>query len=108
MYNIERLPFNECTKTKLVFLVEKVLEIVTPTKIVLFGSYARAEYTACSDLDILVLTKNEVPRIIRSELCSVFDENGADLVFYTEEVFNSSDCLLVQNVRRDGVLLWKS
>lgn len=91
------------------FLVDLLLEKVPGlSKVILFGSYARYEQKATSDLDILALTVWETPRETRGELCSVFNEYNADLIFYTNQSFESSSCLFVTQVKRDGILLWKS
>lgn len=106
--NINQLPYSEVCKEKLHkfvdILINKIDDVVL---IVLFGSYARMEQTATSDLDILALTETEVDRSLRGELCSIFDEYCSDLVFYTVDSFERSDCLLVKQIREDGILLWK-
>lgn len=105
---IDALPFSTDIKDRLKQLVKLILNLkIDCTKIVLFGSYARAEEKAGSDLDILVLTDYEVSREIRGEACSLFEEQSADLVFYTNSVFEQSDALLVKEIRRDGILLWQ-
>ncbi|MFU0826429.1 MAG: hypothetical protein ACFWTJ_02670 [Lachnoclostridium sp.] len=80
------------------------------TNIILFGSCARGEVKITSDLDLLVLTKKPVDRALRGELRASCDEPyrnvTTDLVFYTEEDFNRSDCLLVKNIKKDGVIVW--
>lgn len=109
MNNIAVLPFSEVVKAKLTFLVESVLrEIPECEKIVLFGSYARMEQKIGSDLDILILTKKEIERDRRGELYAVFEENNADIVFYTKEIFDKSEKLLVQQIKKEGILLWKN
>ncbi|MDK2808550.1 MAG: polymerase beta, Nucleotidyltransferase [Clostridiales bacterium] len=75
--------------------------------IVLFGSYARGEEKAASDMDIMVVTREVVSRTARGELCSVFDENNMDLIFYTLEQWKASDCLLVNRIQREGIVIWK-
>lgn len=106
--NIDRLPFSEKIKDRLRCLVSVLLDLqIDCTKIVLFGSYARAEEKVNSDLDILVLTDTEVDRAVRGEACAMFDECGADLIFYTNSVFAQSDALIAKEIRRDGVLLWQ-
>ncbi|KSV58739.1 nucleotidyltransferase domain-containing protein [Acetivibrio ethanolgignens] len=108
MQNINLLPFSDDVVKKLDNLVSVIRSSVTDCcKIVLFGSYARAEYKASSDFDILVLTETVVPREIRGELYSFFEENNSDLVFYTTEAFNDSQALLVRRIKKEGVLLWK-
>jgi predicted nucleotidyltransferase len=50
------------TKAFLKEITEKIVRSVSPQKIVLFGSYARGEENAESDLDILIYTSDEVLR----------------------------------------------
>lgn len=101
-------------KEKLIFDLETIFQISVPgiSRIVLFGSCARNELRAGSDLDLLILTLRPVPRELRGELCGILAEekNGiaTDLVFYTEEEFGRSDCRLVQEIRKDGRILWES
>ncbi|MEG1742485.1 MAG: nucleotidyltransferase domain-containing protein [Acetivibrio sp.] len=78
-----------------------------PEYIILFGSYARGEEKAGSDMDLLVITKREVDRILKGKLCSRFEEKNMDLVFYTRDTFQTSQCLLVQQVKQEGIVLWK-
>lgn len=106
--DMSHLPFDDKIIRKLNTFVSVILsEVENCQKIVLFGSYARADYNATSDLDIMVLTKTEVPRELRGELCSFFDENNADLIFYTTDAFENSQVLLVQRIREEGILLWQ-
>ena len=82
------------------------------SRIVLFGSCARNEMRAGSDLDLLVLTEEAVPQELKGELCGELEEAqdgiSTDLVFYTEDQFRASDCRLVQNIRKDGLILWEA
>lgn len=106
--NVGLLPYDERQKELLGKFVDVLQELPDIKKIVLFGSYARMEQKAQSDFDILALTECAVSREKRDELCSMFEEMGADLIFYTESQFGSSDCVLAQQIRRDGILLWRS
>ena len=47
-------------------IVRRILETVSPEKIVLFGSHARARAGKASDVDILVIIKSAQPRYKRS------------------------------------------
>lgn len=105
--NIRLLPYSETVKEKLSLLVETILSSVSVECIVLFGSYARMEQKLQSDIDIFVLTEEIVDRECRGRLCSIFEENSADLIFYTKEQFETSDCLFVNQIREEGILLWK-
>ena len=101
-------------KEKLLFDLETIFQISIPgiSRIVLFGSCARNELRAGSDLDLLILTLRPVPRELRGELCGILSEEksgvATDLVFYTEEEFGRSDCRLVREIRKDGRILWES
>lgn len=106
---VEQLPFSDKVKASLGSLVQMIVDArFDCEKIVLFGSYARAEQTAASDFDILVLSHQNVPREIRGELCSRFEERNSDLIFYCSSDFESSDALLVRKIKKEGVLLWKN
>lgn len=108
MSYVDKLPYSVIIKEKLRIMVQLLLNAdFDCSKIILFGSYARMEQKAGSDLDILVLTTSDVPREIRGGLCAAFEELGADLIFYKESVFNDSSRLLTQRVREEGILLWK-
>jgi len=65
-----------------------------------FGSYARDEYTALSDVDICVITSCTNRRtlaFIRDE----FDERKYDILFVTREGFATGESRLYKNLRRD-------
>lgn len=93
-------------------LLQKKIEKLTEelggiSYIILFGSYARGEEKSTSDLDILVLTEQEISREIRGGLSSEFEEENIDLLFYTMKQFELSDCLLVSQIRKEGIVIWK-
>lgn len=76
--------------------------------IVLFGSYARRDNKLTSDLDILLLTKEEIGRYRRSDLVSYADLHDTDLIIYTLDKFRESECLLANRIRKEGLVLWKA
>jgi len=47
-------------------LVRRIVDVVDPTKIILFGSHARNEARPDSDLDFLVVHESSQPRYARS------------------------------------------
>lgn len=75
--------------------------------IVLFGSYARMEQTIKSDIDLMAVTSGIPDRSLRGDLCSKFEEENIDLVFYDADVFRKSECLFVSQVKKEGIVLWK-
>jgi predicted nucleotidyltransferase len=58
-------------------IVDFITSRISPEKIVLFGSYARGENTANSDIDILIVMKNlDNERKIKGQLYkALLDEN---------------------------------
>ncbi len=64
-------------------------------KIILFGSCARGTYKVTSDLDLLVLTKEDLTRQERGEIHSTLDEPldkvSTDVVLYKVEDFLNSN-----------------
>lgn len=105
--NIGLLPFTENTKSKISKMCGIAGKINGVRRIVLFGSYARNEYTANSDLDFLLLTEEQLNHEESGYLKSVFEENDCDVVIYTEEKFAHSHVALAEEIRKDGVLLWE-
>jgi predicted nucleotidyltransferase len=64
-------------------IIDQIIALVTsktsPERIVLFGSYARGDYTKNSDIDILIIIKNLVNerKITGSLYRALLDENIA-------------------------------
>jgi predicted nucleotidyltransferase len=48
------------TTEKVQAVVQQLIKAARPKKIILFGSYARGEVTRDSDLDVLVITRDDV------------------------------------------------
>ena len=96
------------TKT---FIIKKIQYLISRIPdleyIILFGSYARTEQTIKSDIDLMAITSCIPDRLLRGDLCSEFDEENIDLVFYDIETFRNSECLLVSQVKKEGIVLWK-
>lgn len=67
----------------------------------IFGSYARDDYKATSDIDFCIITNKEPDRYRKGELRCDADELGADVVFVTPTSFRESDTLFMRNLRRD-------
>lgn len=89
---------------KIQYLINRVPDLMY---VVLFGSYARMEHTIQSDIDLLAISKGIPDRLLRGDLCSQFEEENIDLIFYDLDVFRESNCLFVSQIRKDGIILWK-
>lgn len=53
-------PFWKVTDEKVEEAIQKIVEISQPVKIILFGSYVRGETNDNSDLDIFVITSDDI------------------------------------------------
>lgn len=65
-----------------------------------FGSYARDDFKATSDIDVIVITDCKDVYLL-SDLRTEAELVKADVVFATREVFETSNELLFKNIRRD-------
>ena len=103
----------EINKELLDEIVQKILVVTQPEKIILFGSYARGEATEESDLDLLIIQDSNLPRHkrstpIRLALMDIF--MSKDIVVYTpEEVdeWKSASMSFIATVLREGKTLYE-
>jgi len=94
-------------------IVERILKVTQPEKIILFGSYARGEATAGSDIDILIIQPSDLPRYKRSSsvrlaLKGLFPSK--DIVVYTpKEVkeWESASTSFIASALREGRVLYE-
>ncbi|HIQ96322.1 MAG TPA: nucleotidyltransferase domain-containing protein [Candidatus Limivivens merdigallinarum] len=79
-------------------------------RIIVYGSFARGDYKADSDIDLIVLTNERLqPEDIR-KIRSLIDEKTyllpeVDLKFYQQH--DKMDRIFSEEVKKDGVVLWK-
>ncbi|MGL5675999.1 MAG: nucleotidyltransferase family protein [Cellulosilyticaceae bacterium] len=80
-------------------------------QIILFGSCARGTYKVTSDIDLLVITEESVSRVVRGDIACELDEEidgvRTDVVFYAREVFEASDSLLCNQIKKEGIILYR-
>ena len=94
-------------------VVQRILKVAQPEKIILFGSYARDEVTEDSDLDILIIQPSDLPRYKRSApvrlaLRGLFPSK--DIVVYTpDEVreWESAETSFIASALREGRILYE-
>ncbi len=94
-------------------VVQRILKVTQPEKIILFGSYARDEATEESDIDILIIQPSDLPRYKRSTpvrlaLKGLFPSK--DIVIYTpEEVkdWESVPTSFIASALREGRVLYE-
>lgn len=85
---------------------EKVLQLIKDAgfsynAIGVFGSYAREQYKTDSDIDFCVIVPSRPARNITGPLRDDADEFGAEIVFVTQNYFDSDNSHFASNLRRD-------
>lgn len=87
--------------------LEELNEKLKLSKVVLFGSYAKGNYTAASDIDLLVVYRGEPEedpfRLVKKTL----DLRGLEPHIYREEEYEEAKDV-VERMERGGVVLWEA
>jgi predicted nucleotidyltransferase len=94
-------------------VVQRILTVTHPDKIILFGSYARGDANEDSDLDILIIQHSDLPRYkrsisIRLALLGVFPSK--DIVVYTPdevEEWKTASTSFIATVLKEGKVLYE-
>jgi predicted nucleotidyltransferase len=103
------------TPEKVDLAVKAAIEIAHPSRVFVFGSWARGEATTSSDLDLAVLVpearKGEIPELRRKILRQHEQiRMGIDLIFVTEEYFSrflSSVNSIYYKIAHQGKLVYE-
>lgn len=85
---------------------EKVADLIrnsgiTYCKFGVFGSYARGEYTALSDIDFCIIVDQKPSRYQMGSLREDADMLGADITFVSSDYFYNDDSPFSNQLRRD-------
>ena len=94
-------------------MVRKIIEQFHPDKIILFGSYARNEYTEDSDFDILVVMPAENSQRQKAneiDLALADRTVPMDLIVVTPEQFDRQKVLIgtiVYHAAREGRVIYE-
>ncbi len=100
------------TEEEILNLVEKIACRILPTKIMLFGSYAKGTATNRSDLDLFIIKNTHLPMLHRTEEVRALLPNllvGVDVHIYTpEEVqeYGAEEYSFVHSVMKTGKILY--
>jgi len=89
--------------------IESVLNVLPITKVILFGSYARARYTAASDVDLLVIYRGPKRQDDYSICWDALSISQLELHIYTEEEYErlrSKGSLLPKEAEEKGIVIW--
>ena len=103
------------TREKVDAVVQRLIEVATPKKIILFGSYVRDEVTRDSDLDVLVVADDSVANS-RKESVRLRDAVGSidmpmDILVVRESRFEELKDkvgLIYREVSRTGRLVYEA
>ena len=96
-------------------LVELILQVLSPEKIILFGSYAIGNCTEESDIDLMILMNKKIDRKEKQkkmyELRTLFFDYGfeVDLILNSVTHFNDYKNYIGSinySVNKDGKELW--
>jgi len=85
---------------------KQILELIRESgisyrEIGVFGSYARGEYTATSDIDFCMIVDEHPDRRVSGLLRSEAEELGADIVYVRPEYFQNDESRFARELRRD-------
>jgi predicted nucleotidyltransferase len=103
------------TPEKVDLAVKTAIEVAHPSRVFIFGSWARGEATANSDLDLAVLVpderKNEIPEL-RRRISGQLEpmRMSIDLILVTEEYFakfRSSINSIYYKIANQGKLVYE-
>lgn len=85
---------------------QAVLELIEIYKIPfqevgIFGSYARDDYKADSDIDFCIITEQRPDRAVSGSLREDAELMGADIIFVTPDYFQKDTSNFAMQLRRD-------
>ena len=110
----QRLNTEKITPELINYVVEKIVREIQPEKIILFGSYARGDFTRGSDLDLFIVKDGEEPsRAIRRKVDALLRGRkfAVDLlVRKPEEVewnFKAQNPFYLYHIFREGKVLYE-
>lgn len=94
-------------------VAERIAAVIQAERVVLFGSHARGDARADSDVDLLIVARTALPRHQRSrQLYRMFDPYPfpMDLIVYTPEEVElglRSELSFVASALREGKVLYE-
>lgn len=95
---------------KIFKMITQELSAISKVKLaILYGSYARGDFGPKSDIDLFILvSKNEVLENIQNAIIRIEDKTGKGIqpTVRTEDEFKKTDSGLLQNLLREGKILF--
>jgi uncharacterized protein len=90
--------------------IAKALSAIEDVKaVVLYGSFARGEYTSRSDIDLLILTtEKKTSKVVQDKVIQLEQETGRNIqpTIRTLEELQKTDTGLLQNIFQEGKVLY--
>ncbi|WP_180270777.1 nucleotidyltransferase family protein [Sporanaerobium hydrogeniformans] len=78
-----------------------------PLEIGLYGSLARGDFKASSDIDLYVLYEEMPKGTQKGEIYEEAYDRGIDLLISSYKAFYETDSVFCKNVLRDRKIIWK-
>ena len=110
----KKLSTSKITPDLIEYVVKKIVKEIDPEKIILFGSYARGDYTKESDLDLFIIKDGDHnSRMMRRKIADLLwgRKFALDLfVRKTEEVewnFRAKNPFYIYHIFKDGKVLYE-
>ena len=110
----QRLNTEKITPELIGYIVEKIVRAIQPEKIILFGSYARGDFSQDSDLDLFIIKDSESSsRIMRRQIEALLWGRRFPMdiiVRKPEEVewnFRARNPFYLYHIFRDGKVLYE-
>ena len=94
-------------------IIERIVEVASPERIILFGSAARGDFGRDSDIDLLIVKDGEDTLTLMSRIYGEMQGVGAAvdaLVVSSEDVerYKDSHALIIKSALQDGVVVYES
>jgi predicted nucleotidyltransferase len=97
------------------YIVDKIVREIQPEKIILFGSYARGDFSRDSDLDLFIVVEDgkESSRLIRRKIDALLwgRRFPVDLVVRKEQEikrnFRAKNPFYIHHIFKDGKVLYE-
>ncbi len=109
-----KLSTRKITPELIEYIVEKIVREIQPEKIILFGSYARGDFSRDSDLDLFIIKDSEESsRVMRRKVGTLLwgREFSVDLIVRKPEevVWNlrARNPFYVYHIFKDGKVLYE-
>lgn len=113
MYSvIKDIPLNYNEQHALKGIINEVTSKYPVKRIILYGSKARGNFLEGSDIDILLITENNIDRATRFEINDIIynyevsNDVVVSAIFVSEADFRERISLFLMRVKKEGVVIW--